>query len=289
VSFKTLPRSTRKHVAVLGATAGLAAIALAGCSSSGTANAEQHSFSSASTAATHTEATKPTVVLVHGAFTDASEWDGVIKRLQADGYPVAAPPNPLHDLPSDTAYMHSYLKSVKGPVILVGHSIGGMVTTQAAVGDPQVKALVYIAALIPDKGETTAQLVGKFPGATLGKALTQVPLPGGGADLYVKPDKFHEVYAADVPTSVTDVMAAAQRPVAAAMFGEKATETAWKTIPSWDLITTQDQAATLAVQRFMADRAHAHTVEVKSSHAVAVSHPDAVTSIIEQAAQATVH
>jgi len=235
---------------------------------------------------------KPTIVLVHGAFTDASEWDAVIKSLQAAGYPVVAPPNPLRSMASDSQYLHSFLLSVKGPIILVGHSIGGFVTTQAAVGDPQVKALVYIAALMPDVGETATELVGKYPGATLGDNLQAVPftLPGGGTgtDLYVKPDKFREVYAADVPQSVTDVMAAAERPLAASMFGEKCTEAAWKTIPSWDLITTQDFAATPAVQHFMAARAHSHVTEVGSSHAVAISHPDAVTSIIEQAAQATV-
>ena len=145
---------------------------------------------------------------------------------------------------------------------------------------------------MPDVGETATELVNKYPGATLGDHLQTVPfsLPGGGtdADLYVRPDKFHEVYAADVP-GVTDVMAAAQRPVAASMFNEKCTEAAWKTIPSWDLITTQDAATTLAVQHFMAARAHAQATEVSSSHAVAISHPDEVTSVIEQAAQATVH
>jgi pimeloyl-ACP methyl ester carboxylesterase len=288
VNLKTVLPRTRRHVAVLAATAGLTAVALTGCGASVSAHAQQNSAPSASAAGLTTSAAKPTIVLVHGAFTDASEWDGVIKRLQAAGYPVVAPPNPLRDLSSDTAYLHSFLKSVKGPVILVGHSIAGMVTTQAAVGDPQVKALVYIAALIPDVGETATQLVGKYPGATLGNALMPVPVPGG-MDLYVQPGKFHDVYAADVPTSITDVMAAAQRPVSGAIFGEKATEAAWKTIPSWDLITTQDQAATLKVQQFMAGRAHAHTMTVNASHAVAISHPDKVASIIEQAAEATAH
>jgi pimeloyl-ACP methyl ester carboxylesterase len=289
VNLKTVLPRGRAQLGVVVAAAGLAAVALTGCSSSGSAHAAQQSSSpSVTTASVSPPGVKPTVVLVHGAFTDASEWDGVIKQLEAAGYPVVAPPNPLRDLASDTAYLRSFLKTIKGPVILAGHSIGGMVTTQAAVGDPQVKALVYIAALIPDVGETPTQLVGKYPGATLGNALMPVPVPGG-MDLYVQPSKLHDVYAADVPTSITDVMAAAQRPVAGALFGEKATEVAWKTIPSWDLITTQDQAATLKVQEFMAARAHAHTMTVDASHAVAVSHPDKVASIIEQAAAATVH
>ena len=282
---KIVLRRTLKYAATLGAAACVATLALTACSAPSAQTVNQPSAHIVS-------ADKPTIVLVHGAFTDASEWDGVIKRLQAAGYPVVTPPNPLRGMASDSQYLHSFLTSVKGPIILVGHSIGGFVTTEAAVGDPQVKALVYIAALIPDVGETATELVNKYPGATLGDYLQTVPfsLPGGrtDADLYVRPDKFHEVYAADVPESVTDVMAAAQRPVAASMFNEKCTEAAWKTIPSWDLITTKDEATTLAVQHFMAARAHAHATEVSSSHAVAISHPDEVTSVIQQAAQAAV-
>lgn len=278
-------RRTIGYAAKLGAAVCVATLALTAC---GAPNAQTANPPPAPAVS----ADKPTVVLVHGAFTDASEWDAVIKSLQAAGYPVVAPPNPLRGMASDSRYLHSFLVSVKGPIVLVGHSIGGFVTTEAAVGDPQVKALVYIAALIPDVGETATELIGKYPGATLGNYLQTVPfsLPGGGnaTDLYVRPDKFRQVYAADVPQSVTDVMAAAERPLAASMFGEKCTETAWKTIPSWDLITTKDEAVTLDVQHFMATRAHAHVTEVSSSHAVAISHPDEVTGVIEQAAQATV-
>ena len=288
---KNVSRRTLKYAAKLGAAAGVATLALTACSTP-SAQTTNSSPPSNPSSAQIVSANKPTIVLVHGAFTDASEWDGVIKRLRTAGYPVVAPPNPLRGMASDSQYLHSFLTSVKGPIILVGHSIGGFVTTEAAVGDPQVKALVYIAALIPDVGETATELIGKYPGATLGDNLQPVPfsLPGGGTDtdLYVRPDKFREVYAADVPESVTDVMAAAERPVAASMFNQKCTEAAWKTIPSWDLITTTDDAVTLAVQHFMADRAHAHATEVSSSHAVAISHPDEVTSVIKQAAQATV-
>lgn len=297
MNVKTVLRRAGKRVIVLGATAGVAAIALTGCSSPGSAQGAQQSSPSvvpasssvAAATAAQLSGNRPTIVLVHGAFVGSNEWSGEIQRLQEAGYPVVAPPVPLRGLASDTSYLHSFLLSVKGPIILVAHSIGGMIITQAAAGDPQVKALVYVAALIPDIGETATELVGKYPGATLGTALTQVPLAGGGTDLYVQPGKFHAVYGADLPTSVTSVLAAEQSPVAAAMFGEPATKAAWKTIPSWDLITTEDQAATLKVQLFMANRAHAHIVEVAASHAVAISQPAAVTNIIEQAAKATVN
>ncbi|MGW9027901.1 alpha/beta fold hydrolase [Streptomyces sp. NPDC055722] len=280
MSLKAVFRPTRKHAAALGAVAGVAALTLTVTAPANAAKAE------------HRLETKPTVVLVHGAFVDGSSWNGVIERLQHDGYPVVAPANPLRGLTSDADYLKSFLKSVKGPVVLVGHSYGGSVISQAAAGDPDVKALVYIAAFAQDKGETVAELNSKFPATELGSALNAVPFPltggGTGTDLYVKADKFHDVIAADVPTSVTDLAAATQRPVAASVFDEKPTEAAWKTIPSWDLITTQDKAINLDEQRFMAKRAHAHTIEIDSSHAVPVSHPGAVTRLIEQAAQATV-
>lgn len=235
---------------------------------------------------------KPTIVLVHGAFADGSSWNGVVERLQQAGYPVVAPANPLRGLASDADYVHSVLQSVRGPVVLVGHSYGGAVISEAAVGDAQVKALVFVAAFSPAVGESALDLSNKFPGSTLGSALKNVPfpLPGGGTgtDQYIEADKFHDQFAADVPTSVTDLMAAEQRPVAASALQAKATEAAWKTIPAWTLITTEDRNIPPASQRFMARRAHAHTVEVKASHAVAVSQPGAVTRLIEQAARGVV-
>ncbi|MFJ6633562.1 alpha/beta fold hydrolase [Streptomyces sp. NPDC091376] len=233
--------------------------------------------------------TKPTIVLVHGAFADGSSWNGVVQRLQQAGYPVIAPANPLRGLASDAEYIHSVLKSVHGPVVLVGHSYGGSVISEAAVGDAQVKALVYVAAFAPAVGESSLGLSAKYPGSTLGPTIKKVPfpLPGGGTgtDQYIKADKFHDQFAADVPTSVTDLMAATQRPVAASALEEKATKAAWKTIPSWTLITTEDRNIPPAAQRFMARRAHAHTVEVNASHAVSVSQPGAVTRLIERAAR----
>ncbi|MFI6360816.1 alpha/beta fold hydrolase [Streptomyces sp. NPDC050743] len=281
MTLTTAFRPTRKRLAALGAVAGAAALALAV-----TAPAD-------ATAGHHAAGQKPTVVLVHGAFVDGSSWNGVIKRLQHDGYPVIAPADPLRGLASDAAYINSFLKSVKGPVVLVGHSYGGSVISQAAAADPNVKALVYIAAFAQDQGETVAELNSKFPATELGSALNAVPFPltggGTGTDLYVKADKFHDVFAADAPKSVTDLAVATQRPVAASVFDEKPTEAAWKSIPSWDLITTQDKAINPDEQRFMAQRAHAHTIEINSSHAAPLSHPGAVTRLIEQAAHATVH
>ncbi|MEQ6027908.1 alpha/beta hydrolase [Streptomyces salinarius] len=280
MNLKTVFRSTRTSVAVLGSAAGVAAFTLAVTTPAGAAQAEHHPASQ-----------KPTIVLVHGAFADSSSWNGVIERLRHDGYPVVAPANPLRGLASDADYLGSFLESVHGPVVLVGHSYGGAVITQAAAGDPDVKALVYIAAFAPQVGESALELSNKFPGSTLGATLNSVsfPLSGGGTgtDLYIKADKFHDQFAADVPTSVTDLMAATQRPVTASALDEKATEAAWKTIPSWDLITTQDKNIPPASQRFMAQRAHAHAVEVNASHAVAVSRPAAVTRLIEQASHVT--
>ncbi|GGT03289.1 alpha/beta fold hydrolase [Streptomyces chromofuscus] len=273
-------RTSRKQATVVGAVAGVAALTLTVMAPAGAAQAGDHSPQK-----------KPTVVLVHGAFADSSSWNGVIERLKHAGYPVLAPANPLRGLASDAAYVHSVLESVRGPIVLVGHSYGGSVISEAAAGVPQVKALVYIAAFSPEKGESALELSNKFPGSTLGPTLNPVsfPLPGGGTgtDLYIKPDKFHDQFAADVPTPVTDLMAATQRPVALSALEEKATTAAWKTLPSWSLIATQDYNIPPAAQRFMAERAHAHTAEVKASHAVSVSRPGAVARLIEQAAQAT--
>ncbi|MEU8006102.1 alpha/beta hydrolase [Catellatospora sp. NPDC049111] len=231
------------------------------------------------------------MVLVHGAFADSSSWNGVIERLQAQGYPVVAAANPLRGLASDSAYVRSVLDSVKGPIVLAGHSYGGAVISSAAAADPDVKALVYIAAVTPEVGENTAELVNKFPGNTLGGHLEQVPfpLPGGGegTDLYVAHDAFGEHFAGDVPAKIAALMAATQRPAATAALEEKATHAAWKTIPSWALLATEDKAIPLAAQKFMAERAKSKTVEVKASHAVTVSRPGLVADLIMQAARAT--
>ncbi|WP_329123156.1 alpha/beta fold hydrolase [Streptomyces sp. NBC_01353] len=247
--------------------------------------------SSSPAADTDRHAPKPTIVLVHGAFADASSWSGTIKRLRRAGYPVVATANPLRGLADDTAYLRGVLAGVDGPVVLVGHSYGGAVISGAAVGDSRVKALVYIAAFTPDKGESAAQLAAKFPGSTLGETVNPqpYPLPGGGigTELVIDQAKYHRQFAADVPTADAAVMAATQRPVATAALEEKAGGAAWKTIPSWALIATADKNIPPAAERWMARRAGSHTTEVDASHAVAVSRPGVVTDVILDAARAT--
>ncbi|MEV6106482.1 alpha/beta hydrolase [Streptomyces sp. NPDC051940] len=234
-------------------------------------------------------AVKPTIVLEHGAFADGSSWNGVIADLRADGYPVVAAANPLRGPASDAAALRTVLDHIKGPKILVGHSYGGNVISQAAADDPEVKALVYVAAFLPAPGESALELTNKFPGSTLPDALDPVSHQQAdgttATDLYIQQDKFHQQFAADVPAEQAALMAAAQRPIAQSALVEKATAAAWKTKPTWDIVTTRDFNIPAAVQRFMAERAHARTVEVAASHSVAVSHPELVADVIRQAAR----
>ncbi|MBG7704984.1 alpha/beta hydrolase [Streptomyces sp. MC1] len=266
-------------------TAGLAlgAFALSGTANGATKTAE---------AAGADRHIKPTIVLEHGAFADGSSWNGVIADLRADGYPVVAAANPLRGPASDATALRAVLDHVKGPKILVGHSYGGNVISEAATNDPQVKALVYVAAFLPAPGETALELTNKYPGSTLPDALDPVTYKQADGttttDLYIQQDKFRHQFAADVPAGQAALMAAEQRPIAQSALEEKATSAAWKTKPSWDVITTQDLNIPPAVQRFMAKRAHAHTTEVAASHSVAVSHPHLVADVIERAARATV-
>ncbi|QYX82199.1 alpha/beta fold hydrolase [Streptomyces akebiae] len=230
---------------------------------------------------------KPTVVLVHGAFADASGWSGVVSRLRKAGYPVVAPANPLRGLQSDAGYLASLLGTIDGPKIVVGHSYGGAVVTEAAASVPEVKALVYVAAFMPDKGEALGELADRFPGSELNPALEVLPDGAGHHDVAIKPDKFHDVFAADLPRSTTSVLAVSQRPVSLAAFGSTAQAAAWRTIPSWFLVATEDKTISPALERFQAERAGSHTVEVDSSHVVMMSHPDKVTSLIKSAAKST--
>lgn len=232
---------------------------------------------------------KPTIVLVHGAFADASSWTGVIKLLQRDGYCVIATANPLRSLKGDAAATAELLASLKTPVVLVGHSYGGSVISAAAVGQSNVKALVFVAAFAPDAGETAGGLSGKFPGSTLGPTLaTPVPLTSAGNDLYIRQEKFPAQFAADVPLAEARLMAATQRPIADAALGEASGEPAWKTLPSWFVYGDQDKNIPPQAQAFMAERAHSkRTVAIKgASHVVMISHPDAVVKLIEAAAAA---
>ncbi|MFI9105509.1 alpha/beta fold hydrolase [Streptomyces fildesensis] len=234
---------------------------------------------------------RPTTVLIHGAFADASSWQGVVELLQAQGHQILAPALPLRGLASDAAYIRSVLQSITGPIVLVGHSYGGSVITQAAGGLSHVKALVYIAAFVPDIGESALALTGKFPGSTLPQATsTQTyPLPGGeqGEELVIKQDRFHDQFAAGVPAQTARVMAAGQRPITLSALQEPAQEAAWKTIPSWYLVATEDRNIPPAAEQWMAQRAGAHTVSIRAPHAAAVTDPGAVTDLIRRAIRST--
>jgi pimeloyl-ACP methyl ester carboxylesterase len=183
--------------------------------------------------AKHGDGTKPTVVLVHGAFADATGWSGVIARLQDDGYPVIAPANPLRSLSGDSAYIASVLDQTPGPLVVVGHSYGGAVIRNAAAGNPNVKALVYIDGFIPDVGENTLALAGENSHVPTAIEFKKFPPFGANdVDIYIKKDVFHDVFCADLPAETAAIMAAAQRPTAAATGAEPTTAAAWKTIPS---------------------------------------------------------
>jgi len=235
---------------------------------------------------------KPTVVLVHGAFADASGWSKVIARLQRRGYSVFAPANPLRGVAGDAAYLRSVLSQIEGPIVLVGHSYGGFVMTNAATGNPNVKALVYIAAFAPAAGETVQALTSRAPGSLLGPdtlTIRTFPTPDGqvAPEGYITPGAFRKVFAADLPKTQTDVMAASQRPAALATLNEPSGPPAWATIPSWYLVAGADRTIGTANLRFMAQRIHATTVEAKrASHVVMMSQPRTTTKLILAAARA---
>jgi pimeloyl-ACP methyl ester carboxylesterase len=234
---------------------------------------------------------KPTIVLEHGAWADASSWDQVILRLQKDGFTVYAPPNPLRGVSYDSAYLKDFLSTIPGPIVLVGHSYGGFVITNAATGNPNVKALVYVDAFIPAQGDTLLGLTSAQPGSCLGgNAFNFVPYPGGPAgdvDTYIKPSLVPSCFASGLPPSQAAVIAAIQRPLAASTLQEPSGPPAWKTIPSWDVIGTADKVLPPAEQLFMAKRAGAHITKVNAGHLSMIADPGVVAQVIEQAAQAT--
>ncbi len=235
------------------------------------------------------QAAKPTIVLVHGAFADSSSWNGVIPILQRDGYTVIAAPNALRSVRTDADEVRDLVKSIDGPVVLVGHSYGGSVISEAAEGAPNVKGLVYVSAFAPEEGESALGLTGKFPGSTLAPALAPpVKLTGGGNDLYILQARFHDQFAADVPAAEVKLMAAGQRPIADTALGEATTVPAWKHVPSWFIFGDKDKNIPPVAMQFMAERAKSRgTVVVKgASHVVMVSHAPAVASLIEKAATA---
>ena len=234
---------------------------------------------------------KPTIVLEHGAWANSASWNGVIQRLQADGYTVDAPPNPLQGLAYDPAYLADFLHSIAGPIVLVGHSYGGAVITNAATGDNQVKALVYVDAFAPAQGETLAQLLAAYPGSCAAPAnLNIVPVPGapaGVGDAYIKQSVFASCMANGLPATQAQVLAATQSPLATIALTQQSGVPAWKTIPSWAVVGTADHAIPPALQLFMAHRAHARITEVHASHLSMISDPGVVTNVILQAVHAT--
>jgi len=235
---------------------------------------------------------KPTIVLVHGAWADASSWSGEVDRLQRDGYVVRAVANPLRGLTGDAAYLADILKNISGPIVLVGHSYGGSVITNAAAGNRSVKELVYVDATAPTVGETTAQLSGKTSAvrAAPETLFDQVPYPGapaGVTDLYLKEKVFLQSFAPDLPPSMAETLWASQRPATTSVFTTRSSAAAWQTIPSWYVIGAADKIITPESQRFMANRAHARIVSVPGgSHLTLISHPSEVTNQILAAAHA---
>lgn len=252
-------------------------------------------FSSGSFARARTRSrapkTQPTIVLVHGAWANGSSWNGVIRRLQREGYNVDAPPNPLRGLTSDSTYLASFLKTVTGPIILVGHSYGGAVITNAATGNPNVKALVYVDGFIPAQGDTVLGLAGAMPGSTLADpdtAFNFVPFTdaaGSDTDLFVKPSVFRADFGADLSIKKDAVLAATQEPLAASALEQPSGPPAWATIRSYDIFGTRDTVLPPAEQAVMANRANATIVKIPGgSHLTLISHAGAVTRLIERAA-----
>jgi pimeloyl-ACP methyl ester carboxylesterase len=261
-----------------------------------TAQASAHPAPARAAAAHLTDSTavKPTIVLVHGAWADASIWTPVIGRLQAAGYTVDAPPNPLRGLNYDSDYIASYLKQISGPVILVGHSYGGAVITDAATGDPNVKALVYIAAFAPAQGESLRSLLSSSLDATI-PALPTVastyPDPDGTStdtELTINTADYPSVLLDnELPADEEDALAAEQRPLSLNAVTETSGTPAWETIPSWYMVATGNHAIAPVLEEYMAARAGSHTVEVAGPHLIMLTNPGAVTSLIERAAVST--
>ncbi|HEX4356842.1 MAG TPA: alpha/beta hydrolase [Pseudonocardia sp.] len=230
---------------------------------------------------------KPTIVLLHGAFEDASSWNKVTRQLQAEGYPVLAPAVPLRGVASDTAALQGVVDAVRGPKVLVGHSYGGVLVSELASRTPDVTALVYAAAFIPQAGETAGQLNSRFPGSLIGPTTTHtVPSPDG-PQVYVNPASFQELFAAGGDPAEAAVEAASQRPIAAAAFDEKIASTAPATIRKFAIVATGDKAIAPAAERFEAQRAGAVITEVASPHTVPSADPQAVVDVIHRAAGAT--
>jgi pimeloyl-ACP methyl ester carboxylesterase len=240
------------------------------------------------TDAAPTATSRPTVALVHGAFADSSSWNDVVAQLQAAGITVQAVSNPLRGIAADAAYVASAIRQIPGPVLAVGHSYGGAIITNAAPQASNVVGLVYVAAFAPDEGETLGAIEADSKDSVLNSALLQLQYPSGpgretAVEFAIDPAKFHAAFAADLPAEQAAVMAATQRPVAAAGFTETNGTPGWKNLPSWAVVATGDTAAGADVVRSMAQRAGAAITEAEGSHVIMISQPQVVTNVIRQA------
>ncbi|GAA2011176.1 alpha/beta fold hydrolase [Microbacterium ulmi] len=235
---------------------------------------------------------KPTIVLVHGAFAESASWNGVIARLQEHGVTAVAAANPLRSLAGDAAYVRDVIASIGGPVVLVGHSYGGLVITEAAARNDAVVGLVYVAAFVPETGQSAFELSTSAPGSTLGDALAAYPVATGGNEFVIRQELFPHQFAADVPDAEARLMAATQRPVTQAALSEglPTSRPAWKDIPSWHVFGDQDLNIPVAVHRAGAERAASRGIReiAGASHAISVSQPDAVAATIAEAGKAYV-
>ncbi|WBB55607.1 alpha/beta hydrolase [Verrucosispora sp. WMMD573] len=228
---------------------------------------------------------QPTIVLVHGAFAESASWNGVIERLGA-AYDVVAVANPLRSVAGDAAYVRDVMRGIGGPVILVGHSYGGMVITQAAADETSVRALVYVNAFAPETGESALSLSGKFPGSTLADTLVQYPVSTGGNEVSIGQDAYHAQFAADVPPDLAALMARTQRPITEQALGDGLSgAAAWRSLPSWFVFGDADRNIPVAAHRFMAERAEPRGQReiVGGSHAMAVAQPGEIAETIIEA------
>src|SRR3954454_10864397 len=229
---------------------------------------------------------KPTILLIHGAFGDASSWRPVFDLLHGDEYTVLAPPSSLRGVAVDASYTAAVIDQLEGPVVLVGHSSGGCVITAAGASD-KVAGLVYVAGFAPDEGESVTDLQGRYPSLAMGNFLQPRPLPDGGVELSVDPERFHDIFCADVPDDQATFMAHAQRPIVATAFEEPATAAAWRVNPSWGVFGTGAQPIAPQLHRFSYERAGSKVTEIEgASHFLMLSQPDAVAGVIREAVAA---
>ena len=255
-------------------------VALGGCAAADAVEPTSRLDHAATMSAARTTQDKPTIVLVHGAFADAAGWQSVISLLQQDGYKVAAVQNPLSSIAADVETTKRVIDAQVGPVVVVAHSYGGAVMTGAAAGNQNVRALVYVAAFALDAGEPAGPLFEQYPSEA-----ARHFVPDAAGFLYIDPAAYPDVFAPDIPRRQAEALAVAQKPLAAAVFGQTLQAAAWKTIPSWFMVAQEDQVINPDLERFFAKRMNARTIEIKSSHAVLLSHPQAVAKLIREAAE----